>query len=144
MKHVWDSYKAETKSLFEKRINRLRKWVCKEEIPESVKEKVLDLCEKKDEFKLWYNNKDAHRTSNMLDRIMSWQDRVLFNMKYFHWHKRKSPVLFVRAMALCWNFHRYTKRVGRHSPFEDLNGFVYHHNWLENLLIAASLQERKF
>src|SRR5690606_16080250 len=40
MKHVWDSYKAETVSLFEKRLKRLEKWVCKEEIPESVKEKV--------------------------------------------------------------------------------------------------------
>jgi hypothetical protein len=28
------------------------------------------------------------------------------------------------------------------SPFEDLNGFRYHNNWLRNFLIAASLNGR--
>jgi hypothetical protein len=28
------------------------------------------------------------------------------------------------------------------SPFEDLNGFRYHDNWLRNLLIASSLNGR--
>jgi len=41
-------------------------------------------------------------------------------------------------MALVWNFHPYCKKVKRHSPFEDINDFVYHQNWLENMMIAAS------
>jgi hypothetical protein len=45
---------------------------------------------------------------------------------------------------LQWNFHPYGKRLreeepGRISPFHDLNGFVYHQNWLHNLLIASSM-----
>jgi hypothetical protein len=28
---------------------------------------------------------------------------------------------------------------GRISPFDDINGFVYHQNWLHNLLIASSM-----
>ncbi len=28
------------------------------------------------------------------------------------------------------------------SPFEDLNGFRYHDNWLRNFLIASSLNGR--
>lgn len=28
------------------------------------------------------------------------------------------------------------------SPFEDLNGFRYHDNWLHNFLIASSLNGR--
>lgn len=144
MKKVWDAYKAKTLSGFSQRLRRLKDWVNKEQIPEVVREKVLDLCEKKDEFKVWYDNKEAHRASNMLDRIMDWQDRMLYNMRYFHRNNPKSAILYVRAMALCWNFHRYGKRVGRHSPFEDLNGFVYHQNWLENMMIATSLQGRAY
>ena len=51
-------------------------------------------------------------------------------------------------MALLWNFHPYDRRTqakyGRQaSPFERVNGFRYHENWLENLLIAASLNGRR-
>ncbi len=31
------------------------------------------------------------------------------------------------------------EEAGRISPFHDLNGFVYHQNWLHNLLIASSI-----
>jgi hypothetical protein len=53
----------------------------------------------------------------------------------------------LRAMALLWNFHPYCRKVQAlepHSlsPFEDLNGFRYHDNWLRNLLIASSLNGR--
>jgi acyl-CoA synthetase (AMP-forming)/AMP-acid ligase II len=50
----------------------------------------------------------------------------------------------VRALAVQWNFHPYGPRL-RHdqpqrvSPFHDVNGFVYHTNWLHNLLIASSM-----
>jgi hypothetical protein len=47
-------------------------------------------------------------------------------------------------MALVWNFHPYgtrtvTENPDRSSPFEDINGFRYHQNRLENMLIAASM-----
>jgi hypothetical protein len=47
-------------------------------------------------------------------------------------------------MALQWNFHPYGARLRRDqpsrvSPFDDLNGFQYHPNWLHHLLIASSL-----
>jgi hypothetical protein len=53
----------------------------------------------------------------------------------------------LRAIALLWNFHLYSHKVQRlerysKSPFEDLNGFRYHDNWLHNLLIASSLNGR--
>ena len=73
----------------------------------------------------------------MLDRLMDWQDRVLYRMKYLHDSWSENTHIFVRSMALIWNFHPFTKRTCRHSPFSDLSG--YHENWLENLLIAGSL-----
>lgn len=50
----------------------------------------------------------------------------------------------VRAHALLVNFCPYSPQVihnkgGIGSPFEQLNGFVYRENWLENLLVASSL-----
>jgi hypothetical protein len=62
-----------------------------------------------------------------------------------YWHSTiDSARLAVRAMALQWNFHPYGARLRRDqpsrvSPFDDLNGFQYHPNWLHNLLIASSM-----
>jgi hypothetical protein len=59
-----------------------------------------------------------------------------------------TTLLYLRSMALVWNFHPYGTRTlnkysERSSPFEDLNGFRYHDNWLQNMLIAASMGGRR-
>jgi hypothetical protein len=47
-------------------------------------------------------------------------------------------------MALVWNFYPHAPRSRQEglgvSPFEELNGFQYLSNWLQNMLIAASLR----
>ena len=82
----------------------------------------------------------------MVDRLMSYQNRLFFNQRYFH-GTIKSTRLMVRAQALIWNFHPYSPRNRRRhpsrvSPFQDINGFSYHENWLQNLLVAASMSGR--
>ena len=89
-----------------------------------------------------YQHAGAPRTTNMVDRLINYQDRILFDMQSFHGTVH-SANLATRAMALLWNFHPYGSRTcfgtkSRVSPFADLNGFQYHDNWLQNLLIAAS------
>jgi hypothetical protein len=64
-------------------------------------------------------------------------------MRYCH-GTTDSARLAVRAMALQWNLHPYGARLrrdqpSRAAPFDDLNGFQYHPNWLHNLLIASSM-----
>jgi hypothetical protein len=98
---------------------------------------------KSQQFQVAYDYPEAARTSNMIDRLMNHQDRLLFNMQYFH-GSEESARQYLRAMALLWNFHPYGKRTrakdpDRRSPFKDLNGFEYHENWLRNLLIAGSM-----
>ncbi len=98
-------------------------------------------------FKRAYHHPAAYRTSNALDRLMNYQDRLLYAMQYFH-GTPASATLYVRAMALLWNFHPYDRKTQakygvQASPFERANGFRYHENWLENLLIAASLNGRR-
>ena len=142
---VWDAYHSKTKAQFSQRIRRLKQWALKNEklTNTPVLEKILSLCQKAPQFKLAFDLPDAYRTSNQIDRLMNYQDRILYSMQYFHGNKN-SARLYLRSMALIWNFHPYCSRTQskdptRASPFEDLNGFHYHPNWLHNLLIASSL-----
>jgi len=90
-----------------------------------------------------YECPQAARTTNAVDRVHNQLDRTLYAMQYCHGHQT-SARLAVRAWALQWNFHPYGSRLrhaqpSRSSPFADLNGFHYHSNWLQNLLIASSM-----
>lgn len=144
MSKVWGCYHAFNRASFAQQIRRLREWTEDADLTESVKDKVFSLCEHSPEFKMAFELPKAHRTSNMLDRLMDYQDRMLYKARYLHsaWIEETGR-LFVRAMALLWNFHPFGKKTGRHSPFADLNGFVYHSNWLENMMIAASMGGRR-
>ena len=145
---VWDAYHAPTKAHFSQRIRRLREWG-HQHLTGPVQENVLALCHNAPQFKIAFDFPSAYRTSNALDRLMNYQDRILYAMQYLHGNN-DSARLYVRAMALLWNFHPYGSQTQakyggeRNSPFEALNGFRYHDNWLHNLLIASSLQGQSF
>lgn len=140
---VWDCYKAETKRSFSQRISRMKKWAVNN-VPESImKEKLLDLCNKRPLWSKYYDFPKSYRTSNALDRLMRFMDRHIFNHQSFHSSSTKAT-LNMRAYALIYNFtpsNPYTvkKYDGKQSPAERLNEFKYHDNWLHNLLISASL-----
>ena len=104
---------------------------------------LLRIPDKAPRFKVAFDFPDAYRTSNALDRLLNFQDRLLYAMQYFHgtFHSAQQSL---RAMALLWNVHPYGQKIqamAPHSmsPFEDLNGFRYQDYWLRNLLIASSL-----
>lgn len=139
---VWHVYHAETKSKFSQRLRRLGQWSAKR-LDGGVAEMVKKLCRRRAEFTPAYDCPQAARTSNGVDRLLNHLDRLLYAACYGH-STPGSSRLAVRAMALQWNFHPYGKRLRdqepeRVSPFHDLNGFVYHANWLHNLLIASSM-----
>ncbi len=139
---VWNAYHSDNLTQFSQRIRRLREWVS--DLADSpVRKAVLNLCAKASEFKEGLRNPDAHRTSNMIDRLMNYQDRLLYTMQYFH-GSEETARLSLRAMALIWNFHPYGTRVRNNnpdliSPFYRINKFCYHENWLQNFLVASSL-----
>jgi hypothetical protein len=139
---VWNSYRSLTQAQFSQQIRRLKEWATNlEDSP--VKKAVLDLCGKASKFKAAYQNPTAHRTSNMVDRLMNYQDRLLYASQYFH-GTAETTRLSLRAMALIWNFHPYGTRMRCNtpdyvSPFHRLNKFCYHDNWLQNLLVASSM-----
>ena len=144
-RRAWKVYQGATRREFAQRWRRFKDWA-RAKTSGKVLETVLKIHQIKNELMVSYNHPAAARTSNGLDRLMDYQDRVIYSMRYFHGRKETAE-LAVRAMALQWNFHPYSLKTqakgGRSSPFADLNGFQYQENWLHNLLCAASLGGRR-
>lgn len=139
---VWNAYKAIDATSFLEEIAALKKWT-KENLQATgaALQSTLKLCAKADRFLLAYDHPNAYRTSNMIDRHMLSMDRWLFHTKHFHGHLI-SAERAVRAWALFHSFWEYCPRANVRkrfkSPANKINGFVYHDNWLHNLLISTS------
>ncbi|MEE4379649.1 MAG: hypothetical protein V2J55_19350 [Candidatus Competibacteraceae bacterium] len=145
---VWHAYYAPTKAAFAQRLRRLREWA-ERVLPDSpLKTHTLALCNKRAQFSLSYAHERAHRTSNLVDRLMRFLDRACFNSQYFH-GTRASAESRVRSLALLWNFcpsspGTVKKYHGQRCPAERLNGKRYAENWLENWLISGSMNGSRF
>jgi hypothetical protein len=144
---LWHLYGSLNPHQFGQRLRRLQEWAAKQDVSATVSQKIQGLTQKAARFKLTFEIPQAYRTSNQVDRLMNYQDRILYTMQYFH-GTMNAAKQGLRAMALLWNFHPYSRKVQAMephsmSPFEDLNGFRYHDNWLRNFLIASSLNGRR-
>jgi len=140
---LWDCYHAEKKIAFSQRIRRLIEWCQKNNMPPVIANPIKKLRENIAAYKVAYDHPDAHRTSNMVDRLMQRMHRHLFSTQYFH-GSMTAAELSIRGWALIQNFAPYNPRTvkklnGFKSPAERLNQFKYHDNWLHNLFISASL-----
>jgi len=140
---LWDCYHAENKTSFSQRIRRLIEWCQKNNMPSVIAKPIKKLRENISEYKVAYDHPNAHRTSNMVDRLMQRMDRHLYSTQYFH-GSMTAAELNIRGWTLIQNFAPYNPQTvkklnGTRSPAERLNQFRYHENWLQNLLISASL-----
>jgi len=140
VKRVWHVYHAPDTTAFRERVKALQAWA-QHALSGPALEAVQKLVSKTDRFVLAYAHPGAYRTSNMLDRHMLPMARWLASARYFHGH-RSSAEWQVRAWSLLHNFLPYSPRARASqeflSPAHRLNGFVYHENWLHNLLISSS------
>jgi hypothetical protein len=139
---VWNVYHAPDCRSLSQRIRHLRTWA-NVSLQGIVLEKVLDLCNKRELWKAAYKHPEGRRTSNMLDRVMRSMNRYFFDGQHLHGSHEASE-LHCRGWALLYNFTPWnpcTSKAngGWNSPAERLNKHRYHDNWLENLLISASL-----
>lgn len=140
---LWECYRAVNKASFTQRVRRLHEWCEKNEIPEVFLKPIEKLRKNIADYRAAYDHPGAHRTSNMLDRLMQRMDRHLFSAQYFH-GSLDAAKLSIRGWALIQNFapsnpRTVRKHNGYQSPAERLNAFRYHGNWLQNLMISASL-----
>lgn len=140
---LWDCYEAQNKASFSQRVRRLYEWAKNTSTPSVILEKIEKFKNTVASFSIAYDFPGAHRTSNMLDRLMQRMDRHLFSTQYFH-GSLSSAQLGIRGWALIQNFApsnpiTIKKYDGLLSPAERLNNSRYHDDWLQNLLISASL-----
>ena len=144
---LWHIYHAETKRQFAQRLRRFLEWVNSRNLPAAIAQRLCRLRNKSGDFQRAYDFPDAYRTSNQVDRPMNHLDRMLYAMQGFH-GTLQAAELSVRTMALLWNFHPFCRKTRKQKqgclcPFEQLNGFRYHDDWMRNLLIATSLNGRR-
>lgn len=142
MAKAWEVFAAPSRAHFAQRLRRLDEWAQRTLGYGKLKERVGRMRQKSARYAVSYSCAGSARTSAGLDRLMSHQSHVLRAQRGFHGRREHADAM-MRAHALVWNFHPYGQRLrreqhGRVSPFHDLNGFVYHDNWLSNLLLASS------
>ena len=111
---LWGVYEATSKRSFAQRLRRFREWSGRA-LPtgwagDRVRERIEKICAKSHQFMASFGHEGAHRTSNMVDRLMSYQNRLLFAQRYFH-GSIETARLVVRSQALLWNFHPYSTRL---------------------------------
>jgi hypothetical protein len=140
---VWGAYHAPDARTFSQRLRRLREWAEAHVDKEVVREKVLALCEKRSAFLVAYAHPGCRRTSNPVDRLLRRLDRRLYCSQHLH-GSTGAAERGLRGWALIHNFAPscpWTVRgsADLRSPAERLNGKRYHPEWLQNLLISASL-----
>jgi len=130
-------------------MRRLKEWGAKHLPTGGTLTKIISLHEKSLFYQRAYDHPQGYRTSNMVDRLMRWLDRSLFTKQYFH-GTLKSAKQSVRAWALLRNYYPYCLRKESNENNKDsrnklncaasqLNGFAYSSNWLNNLIIASSM-----
>ena len=139
---VWDAYHAPTASDFHAKLAALALWALHNLPDGTALDSIIKLCSKADRFAIAYDFPSAQRTSNMVDRHMQLMDAFLFAGKSFHGHLMTAEFR-IRAWSLLHNFRPFCPRSdvadSFHSRAHRLNGFVYHENWLHNLLISSSM-----
>jgi hypothetical protein len=140
---VWEAFAAPDRRSFGQRLRRLWEWAQANVKGAWLLEQVEKLCKRKGEYGLAYAHPGGHRTSNMLDRVMRPMSRYFDDCQHLH-GSAQACERHCRAWALLFNFrpwHPATARAngGRRCPAERLNGHRYHEDWLQNLLVSASL-----
>jgi hypothetical protein len=142
-KRVWEAFAAPGRRGFGQRMRRLWEWAKANVKGAWLLEQVEKVCKRKGEYGEAYSHPGGHRTSNMLDRVMRSMGRYFDDCQHLHGSKEACE-LHCRAWALLFNFrpwHKATERAngGWRCPAERLNKHRYHGDWLQNLMVSASL-----
>jgi hypothetical protein len=140
---VWKASHAPEARTFSQRLRRLREWAEDHVDKAVVREKGLALCAKREAFLKAYAHRGCHRTSTLVDRVLRRLDYHLSCGQHLHGSTRAAEG-GLRGWALIPNFAPSCPRTvratpGLRSPAERLNGNRYHPEWLQNLLVSASL-----
>ena len=142
LRRVWEVYRAGSAAEFTERMTAFQAWAESCTWPAAVLEVLGKLWNRTSEYARAYDHPGCRRTSNMVDRLINRLYRVLYAHRGLHGHQSSSERR-LRGWALLLNFCPYAPRAGRprefQSPAHRLNRKKYHDNWLQDLMISASL-----
>jgi hypothetical protein len=143
---IWNVYHSLDIRTFDQRMNAFRKWFEKQTWSSSVHAMTAKLWKRSSQYRIAYQQEGCYRTSNQVDRLMNRMTRYLYAGRGLHGHQASSEQR-LRGWALLNNFRAFARRPGTsrefQSPAHRLNKKRYHENWLQNLMIAASLAGKK-
>ena len=139
---VWHAYHADDRRGFAQRLRRLWEWASGR-LTGWLLGQVQKLCGRSKEYAKAYEHPGGHRTSNMLDRVMRSMSRYFEGCQHLHGGQQACD-LHARAWAVLHNFRPWHPAAARANggwrcPAERLNRHRYHDDWLQNLLVSASL-----
>jgi hypothetical protein len=140
---AWHAHAAADRRCFARRLRRLWGWARGQPMTAWLLEQVQKLCGRSREYALAYGQPGGHRTSNMLGRVMRSMNRYSEDAQHRHGSEQACE-RHRRAWALLYNYRPWRAAVARgnggwRSPAERLNGHRHHDDWLQNLLVSASL-----
>lgn len=140
---VWQAYHAPCRRSFGQRLRRVLEWARGQSLSAWLLGQVEKLCGRSKGYGLAYGHPGGHRTSNMLDRVMRGMSRYFEGCQHLH-GSAEACGLHARAWALVQNFRPWGPEAVRDNggwrcPAERLNKHRYHDDWLQNLLVSASL-----
>jgi hypothetical protein len=83
---LWHLYRSLDRRQFSQRLRRLLEWTKQSEngLPEKAQQKLLNLPTKAAQLNVTFDLPHAYRTSNQVDRLINYQDRILCAMQHFH------------------------------------------------------------
>lgn len=144
-RRVWDIYRAPTAAEFRTRMDAFQEWVLTQNFTPSVRDMIVKLKNKTDEYVVAYDHPGCRRTSNAVDRPMNRLYRWLYAGRGLHGNQASSERR-LRGLALLHNFRTFAPRSNQpreHScPAHRLSRKRYHDHWLHNLMAATSLLGR--
>ncbi|NJO82450.1 MAG: hypothetical protein HC828_06245 [Blastochloris sp.] len=141
---IWNIYRAKSQSNYYYHFDKLLRFA-EQHLKGEALSQIARFKYKRAQLLQGLFHPGCHRVSTMLERHMQPLARCLYMGREFHGH-RVSAHLLVRSWALLHNFQPYCPRARLRSglpftsPFHKLNGMTYRTNWLENLLVASSIQ----
>lgn len=145
-KRIWEVFFASSKAEFQQRMESFRKWFACQQWKAYVVEMTSKLWKRVDQYAVAYDHPECYRTSNQVDRLMNRIKRVLYSGRGLHGHRRSSE-LHLRGVSLLNNFRPFAPRsnLKRNAtcPAHRLSRKIYSQNWVENLLLAASMRGLK-
>lgn len=145
-KKIWEVYDATSGADFRKRMDEFKAWFSARTWKAYVVEMTSKLWKRTEEYSVAYDQPGCYRTSNQIDRPMNRIKRILYSGRGLHGH-RVSSERHLRGVALLNNFRPFAPRPKRQResqcPAHRLSGKLYSTAWVENLLLAASMNGYK-